>query len=235
MPFDLNVRRYADAAGQVKLDISAAGKNNLSPNNTFTVAPVNFNITGGTFNLGSGPNGTVNRAVIFGVYFANNSSGAATGVSVTWNGANMPSIGSALSASDMFLFGLTNPDLGSNNFIVNWTGGALNLAYMAFSVVGASQVGGSTTFHDFTTNAQAGVSLASVTVPSAIGELCVAMQEFTGNAQPPPSGTDIFSDNTFNISGISANWDTAASPSTTLTYPYTSSSGKSAGVAIKAG
>lgn len=186
-------------------------------------------------NVGSGANGTSNMALIFAVSFVNVAAGVATGVSVTWNGVNMPAIGNFQSASnsDVFMFGLTGPATGANDFILTWTGSVNNrINVQALSVVGADQTGGTTTFKNVTKNTASG-NPATVTIPSAVGDLCMACHE-VATSFSTPNGTDIGQDSGGTVSGEGANWDFGASPSKTLTYSCTSGQFASIGVDIAA-
>lgn len=184
--------------------------------------------------VGSGGVGTANRALIFAVSFFSSSTGTISGVSVTWNGTSMSSIGSFTSSSnsDMFIFGLTAPATGSNNFVLTWTGAANgSIAVAALSVVGADQTGGATTFKNFTTNTATGTP-ATVTVSSATGEICFAGHEVPTTFSTG-SGSDIGHDNGGAVSAFAANRDAGAA-STTLTYTNSSAQFASMGVCIKA-
>jgi hypothetical protein len=122
------------------------------------------------------------------------------------------------------------PATGQHTLTCSWT--TNNQAIIsALSVVGADQTGGTTTFHDYTTNT--GTSgLATVTATDAAGQIAFATHG-TPNNFVTASGTDIGHDNTGNLSSAAANFDTAVNA--TLTYSIGSSAiWASAAVGIKA-
>jgi len=179
-------------------------------------------------NIGSGSNGTTNRALVVIIFFANNVPGTVSGITVTFDSAPMTNLGHVGINSDIYLFGLVAPNTGSHTLAANWTGSAGSDA-AGVSFVGVDPVG---TFLNFTPNT-GNSATATVTVTSVSGQAVVAAHE-VGTSFSTGNGTDIGKDNGGVISAKAANWTTAAGASTNLTYSLTSATWGSAGVALKA-
>lgn len=216
------------AAGSVLFDVSAftlpsgTGVTTYSTSSAFNTA----------LNLGSGANGTTNRALIVAVMFAQHAAGTVSGVTCTRNSVSLTQIGSPIgngNAGDIYFFGLTNPDLGSIVTVFNWTG-ADQAIVAGLAVVGADQTGGTTTFRNATTNT-GNSTTAGVTVTSAVGDIVFAAYTAVGNFTSG-SGTDIGHNNTGNLAAAASNWD-AGTASVSPTYSVGSGVWAAAGVSIK--
>lgn len=219
--------------GTVLIDTAA-----ISTSGSFGTSQTFVNGSGGsggfTLNLGSGPNGTTNRALGIILFFCGSSGGVSTGPTLAWNGNSMgsPQALSGGTAGDAYLFGQVNPDTGLNDVIASWTG--INQAVIALlSVVGADQTGGTTTFAGF--NPQTGtssVATVNLTAPSTR----ISMAGFTSgnsNFTTPGSGnTDIGHVDSCNTNAVAANYDTGhTNPS--LSYSPSEAAWGALGVSIK--
>jgi hypothetical protein len=108
------------------------------------------------------------------------------------------------------LWGLVNPVVGNKTLSLSWTTASrMFLCSMAFD--GVDQTGGTTSFP----NAASGVSIATLTIPSAPGH--IVMNAGTGGTYGALTGTVIFSDSSSGtyINGY-ANYMPGASPSVTI-------------------
>lgn len=135
---------------------------------------------------------------------------------------------------DIYFFGLVAPALGAKVLAASWTGG--NEAIVAaLSVVGASQVGGTTTFHNVAGNNNGGVASdpATITVATALSSE-ITMAAFMGdNGFATAGNTDIGHNNGGSLYAVAADWAAGAAP--TLTYTRGSAQvWEAAAVAIKA-
>lgn len=190
-------------------------------------------VTTATFaiDVGSGPNGTANLALVVAAQFVNGT-GVVSGVTAAFDGAPMSARGNIgnTTSGDIYLFGLTNPSVGTHNLVINWTG-ANQVVVSEQSVVGADQTGGATTFHNVASNT-GNTSPNSVAITAGAGEMIFAAHVIDGNFAAQGGGTDIGHNNGGNVDSAAANYDTG---SDTLTY---SSGGAgnwaSIGCAIKA-
>jgi hypothetical protein len=209
----------------VQFDQSAISAVSGTAVTTFTPA--------GFINVGAGANGTSNRALLVGLHLVNGTPGTSTAPSCTWNSVSMGSalghVGSG-AAGDVYMFAMVAPATGQNTLTCSWT--TNNQAVItALSVVGADQTGGTTTFHDYTTNTGTGTP-ATVTATDAAGEIAFATHG-TGSSFIAASGTDIGKNNNGNLASAAANFDTAVNA--TLTYSAgTGQPFASAAVGIKA-
>lgn len=229
------IRLTASAGGTALFDTKAVSTLGVSG------SPQTFNFSGSgaaalALDIGSGSNGTTNRALLAFVMFPGNAAGTASAVSCTWNGVSLTPIGGPYSngtRGDIYIFGLCAPDTGQHDFIVTYSGGTLQVAVIALSVVAANQTGGTTTFRNATSNGGSGTT-SSVTVTSATGEMVAAAHmagaDYTAAGN---SGTDIGIQNGGNVSAMAANRD-AGGASVALTYTNGNSDFISAGVSIKA-
>jgi hypothetical protein len=199
----------------VLIDTSAISSVGASGATTQTFT--NGGSPGFTMNLGSGPNGTSNRALIVAVIFIGAAGGTSSGVSCTWNGVSMTQLATAVNGGDIFLFGLRNPATGSNNVVVSWTG-ANQCAIALLSVVNADQSADATTFINRTTNTGT-ASPNSIAVTNPSGNIAVAGHVVVANYSTA-GNTDIGHNNNGSRNSAAANYDTGVNP--TLTYAFTS-------------
>jgi hypothetical protein len=218
--------------GTVLFDVSGHSSNSGGGVTSFVIA---F----GSWSVGSGSNGTTNIVMVAALLLGGAAAGTSSGVSGFWDsaGANqsMFSIGHIGNgnAGDVYLFGLVNPVLGNKLFNFTWTGG--NQAKIAAATfVAASQVGGTTTFHDVTSNTGNSTLPSTGTIPSLAGEVVFGGHTSGGAGfnVGGASGTDIVHDNTMNLSDVASNWDSGAN--NTLSYAAASGVWASIGVAVKA-
>jgi hypothetical protein len=175
--------------------------------------------------LRPGINGTTNLVMLVGLAFVNDASGVDTSPAVTWDfaglyGAAQPMsllsgytiIGSP-SNSDVYFFGLINPNQGSLAVIrATWTGSANQAVIFGLTAYNASQVGGTTTFTNYATGSGS-VSPASVanTAPSTRLTMMTAV---TTSAFISSNGTNICVYNPAAVSATAAQFATALSPLT---------------------
>jgi hypothetical protein len=119
-----------------------------------------------------------------------------TGVTVTHHGNTVPLVGSVDNGSNLCsqIYGVANPDAGTNNVVVSWTGGQHVFVY-ALVFTGANQT---TPFYGFSSNTNAVPSLATAgaviqdTTPGDYG-ICIGSGT-SGTAAP--SGNTAFEDHT---------------------------------------
>jgi len=221
--------------GTVLIDtiaISSPGTNGVQ-SQTFINGSVGSG--GFTLNLGSGPNGTTNRALGIAMLFCGTTGGVSSGPSLAWHSNSMGLPIGSLSggaAGDIYFFGQVNPDLGANDVTASWTG-PNQVVIALLSVVGADQTGGATTFTGFTSlTGTSSVATVNVTAPSTR----ISMGAFTSpnsNFTTPGAGnTDIGHVDTCNINAIAANYDTGhTNPS--LSYSPSEAAWGAMGVSIK--
>lgn len=204
-------------------------------------------LTSATFtislNVGSGSNGTANRALLCALMFPGVSGGTSTAPAMTWDGVSMTQVGGPFSdgtgafggtVGDIYFFGLVAPALGSKVLAASWTGANQAIA-AALSVVGASQVGGTTTFHNAAGNNNGGVASdpATITVATALSSEITMAAFMADNGYGTAGNTDIGHDNGGALFAAAADWAAGASP--TLTYARGSNQiWEAAAVAIKA-
>lgn len=218
--------------GTVLFDTSA-----ISANAGSAGTSQNFSFSGGgnialPIDIGSGSNGTSNRALLVALYFAGANAGTSSSPSVTWNGVSMTNVGGPYAngiVGDIYFFGLVNPDLGQHTLTANWTG-SNQVGVAALSVVAADQTGGATTFKNATSNTGVGTT-TSVAVTSLAGEMVMGAHMSGGNFSVA-GNTNIGILNTFNSWATAANRDVGPNP--TLTYTAGAGTWVSAGVSIKA-
>jgi hypothetical protein len=160
---------------------------------------------------------------------------AATGLSLVWDaaGANQSltqigTIGDGI--ANYQLWGLVAPVTGNKLLTASWTNNA-TIIIGASAYNNVSQIGGSSSFGNFTTNQGTGTT-TSLTVTVPISALAI---DFSGNAgsqnMSAPTQTQLFIDNTFNI-------DVGASYGTSGVFGWTvgaSTSWTDIGCAILAG
>lgn len=188
-------------------------------------APAGANVDLTTLTVGSGPD----RALVALVAYVA-TSGVSQTISATWDpgGANqtMALIGELNWSSTRFirLYGFSgSPVLASGNKVLRFgTSAGCNSDFYcdAISFTGASQAGGSTTFHNFNQNSGSD-STASVSITSASGEIVVAAEScnnVSGFGISTVNNSLIFVDNTSGTISASGNYAAgAASVSMTAT------------------
>lgn len=242
-PGTFNSRAALDAApatgcsGGTQALVDVVG---VSPASGALVTSFTWDNSNGSPNVGSGPNGTTNRALVAAIIFLNFATGHTSGVSLTWNGVTMTPINNSGGiAGDMFFFGLTAPATGQNAFVANWTT-TDGVIIAALSAVGVNQTGGSTTFCNFVTNTGTTVAspaTASVTTTGPASGMSFAAYINNIGAFNPSSGTNVVdigkNNSAFNFQGA-ANYATVGA--TTLNYGIDSGTGtwNAAGVSLKA-
>jgi len=189
------------------------------------------NFQAGFINVGSGPNGTTNRALWIAVAFGGQAGGTSSNVAATWDGVPMQLLGGPYrngSVGDIYEFGLVNPNLGNKVFGVTWTGNN-QICAAGVSVVGADQTGGAITFR--AANQNAGTSAtSSVTIAGNPGEIVVACHMSPANYSTP-GNIDIGFNDVLNTFAVAFNRDSGPA---TLTYVGGNGAFISAGCAIKA-
>lgn len=192
-----------------------------------------------TLDIGSGPNGSTNRALSVAAQFCGANAGTSTILAAVWNvSETLAQIGGPYAngtTGDIYLYGLTNPTTGSHSVTFTWSG-ANQIAIWALSVVNADQTGGTTTFRNATSNFGTGTA-NSVPVSSATGDMVMGSFMSSGNYSSV-SGTGIGPGIPPGIDNGCANWAAAAnrtSGSGTTTMSATAGSGTwiAAGVSIK--
>lgn len=229
-PGTFNNRAALDAApaseGTVLIDVAAitGPQTPSSTTNTFP-APIN---------LGSGPNGTANRALGVMLYLCGVIGGTSSNPAVTWDGVPMTNIGHVTDVvnGDIYFFGLTNPNTGSKNAVATWT--TANQSVLALlSVVGADQTGSTTTFANLATGAgSSSVSTVSVTSPSTRITMAAFQNKFSAYTSVGSGNTNIGTQTTCALPFLAANYDTSHT-NPTLSYSPSVTSWSAIGVSIK--
>lgn len=223
------------AAPAVQFDTSA-----LSALSATAQTSATFTIS---LNVGSGSNGTANRALLCALMFPGVSGGTSSSPALTWDGASLTQVGGPFSdgtgqfggtVGDIYFFGMVAPAVGSKVLAASWTG-ANQAIVAALSVVGASQVGGATTFHNAAGNNNGGVASdpATITVATALSNEITMAGFMADNGFATAGNIDIGHDNGGGLYAVGADYVAGASP--TLTYVRGSNQiWEAAAVAIKA-
>lgn len=128
-----------------------------------------------------------NRALLAMIGISDNAAGT---ISAAWDpaGANQaltqivtattPSVGTART----FLFGLVNPTAGNKTLRVSSTGTTFDIVVYAYSLTGADQTGGATTFPHSTSNTGTGSGAQGITITSAVGNFTFSDLVWTGGS-----------------------------------------------------
>lgn len=145
---------------------------------------------------------------------------------ITWNGTNVPIIGSISSntlAAGTFvaIFGLTAPASGNNNLVIT-NGVAVDTILYAMSFTGCDQTGSTTTFS--APAAVTGSSTApSMAVTSAVGAWTVTcLAEGAGTPSAPTQTSDFINTTPNNVNGGGSDGTGAATVTHTWTLSPTS-------------
>lgn len=155
-----------------------------------------------TPNVGSGPNGTSNRCLIFPIVNAQGT-GAPGIISVVWDltGANQ-SMTLLASTTSIYLYYLINPALGAKNLTITFSAAiAAGFTAIGASFVNVDQTGGVTTFPLSNTNTGSGTGTPTVSIGPTlstrkiIGGFASGQANFTG----PVNGIDINHQSTSNL------------------------------------
>lgn len=202
---------------------------------------VAVDVTGSAFNTESGSSpftysgltpstGLINPAVTFGVLVSPLTTVTAT---ATWAGTACTAIGNlAISGvTQVFLFGLTNPALGSgNNFVLTVTGSLttpFDVYIIGVSWSGVNQTGGTTSFANFNSNSNSALTASlNLAITTAVGDatICVGSMGSTGtisSSSTPGTNVQFWHDLTGQSnSGTSAlgAYNISTSTSTTFTF-----------------
>jgi len=185
------------------------------------------------FNLGSGSNGTLNRALVVAVVFTGKGAGVSSGLSATYDGVAMTQLTSASNGvgGELYLFGLRNPNTGSKVLALSWTGGN-QIMVASLSLVGVNQTSDALAFPTaHRTTATGSTSPNSIAITSASGNIAFAGHT-TGQNYTTGSGTDIGHNNTGTVSSGASNYSASANP--TVTYASSNGAWASVGCEIAA-
>lgn len=203
-------------AGQAAVAIDATGTAALSGTGVTSFSPATTNSP----NVGAGLS---NGAIVFAVQFDTNVSG----ITAKWGSQTLTRIGTGIIVTAgattlrAELFGGIAPTSGQQQIALTWTTSA-QCEVVAFSVSGANQTGGTTTFAHTTTNTGANTQ-GSIAVTSASGNMTAASWAQTGgDSFTSTSATQIFVDNGGSAMDTGAN-RAAGAASVTMTAAFSDS------------
>lgn len=208
--------------GTVLFDVALSGANSGGGVTTLTAS----------INIGSGSNGTSNRALVAALCFCGSLTGTSTSPTVTYNGVAMDSLGNVTgTGGDVYLFGLKAPTTGIHSIVANWIGAGQAIFY-ALSVVGADQSGGVITFPSVTTNTGVSTTASTGPITSPNNRICFAGFSSVSSGFTTAGNTDIGHNNGGNIYDSAACYD-VNNTNPTLTYSSANAAWTAIGCSIK--
>lgn len=157
--------------------------------------------------IGSGSN----RALVAVLLFGGGNAGAASSISVTWNGVSLSQIIGPVSngtVGDIYIYGMVNPASGNHNLVVTWAGSSVGLWTSLISFTGANQTGGTTTFANAVSNTGSG-SVPTINATNGANQVAVAGFMSAANFTTTGAGTT-----SLGFNNVMSNWGTAANYST---------------------
>jgi hypothetical protein len=191
--------------------------------------------------LRPGFTGTTNLVMLVGLAFANDASGVDTSPTMVWDFTSIggsPQTMTLLSGytiigspsnSDVYFFGLVNPNQGTTQVIrPTWTGSANQAIIFGLTAYNADQTGGTTTFTNYATGSGSG-SPSSVTNTAPATRLTMMTSVVPTNFSTA-NGTAIGTFNASAVSAVAAQFATALSP---LTYTNGGSAWLANSISIK--
>src|SRR5712671_3472265 len=151
---------------------------------------------------------------------------APTGISISWNGVALTQLitHSATSGSTEAIYGLLNPDSGTNTLAGSWTG-ARDFYVCGVSWSGVDQTDNTTAFltnFGIGTSANATITIASPPVSDAVLAFFAVAATITSVTAGTTPGTQVFLDNTQTSFKSGAVWNPGTGANITLSAANTS-------------